>query len=111
MTNLDWRVTLKYSKNKNKSANGLRFEKWPLDLGLGVYAGSSIPDHTKFDQHLQLLIPCVVGFARCDVMGSNHLYLGRIRNCDTCETHRTRSGRTGGTGKLMLRNSEYGLYL
>ncbi len=26
----------------------------------------------------------VVGFARCDVMGSNHLYLGRIRNCDIC---------------------------
>jgi hypothetical protein len=51
MTNLDWRVNSNYSQNKkNKSANGLRFEKWPLHRGLGVHAESSILDHNKLDR-------------------------------------------------------------
>ncbi len=52
----------------------------PLDLGLGVYVESSIPDHTKFDQHLQMLIPwCGWSWFR-----TTCIWVG-YANCDTCE--------------------------
>jgi hypothetical protein len=83
----------------------------PLDLGLGVYGESSIPDHTKFDQHLQLLIPWCGWFRQMWRHGIEPLVSGSDTQLWHMWKMRTRSGRTGGTGKLMLRNSEYGLYL